>query len=141
MDLRLQIHHRDPVGTWSITGLPGQSVAGFEDLSEGLEYARRQCASAPATIELFVDGLYLVVYQERGWSHQICRPAGYRLAGVGTTTKPVSASKFARICGRLRRNTDCRDISHFPPFYRRTRASRFIAGIASVFHASQTSKS
>ena len=141
MDLRLQIHHRDPVGIWSIKGLPGQSVVEFEGLSEGLEYAKRECASVPAVIELFVDGLYLVVYQKRGWPHQLCRSAGYRHAGIQNTAKPVGASKSAQICGRLRRNTDWRDIWPILSFYWRGRASRFVAGIASAFRASQASKS
>lgn len=141
MDLRLQIHHRDPVGTWSITGLPGQSVAEFEDLSEGLEYAKRRCASAPAVIELFVDGLYLVVYQEQGWPHQLCRPAGYRRAGVGRTTKPASASRFVQIRNRLRRCTASLTICHLLSLYRRTRTSRAVSGTASVFRVSPASKS
>jgi hypothetical protein len=141
MDLRLQIHHRDPVGTWSITGLPGQSVAEFADLSEGLEYAKRECASAPTVIELFVDGLYLVVYQERGWPHQLCRPAGYRRIGVGRTAKPAGASKFVQIGNRLRRCTDFLAIWHLLSLYRRTRASRAVAGMASVFRVSPAPKS
>jgi hypothetical protein len=141
MDLRLQIRHCDQAGIWSIKGLPGQSVAGFENLSEGLEYAKRECASAPAVIELFVDGLYLVVYQKRGWPHQLCRSAGYRPAGIQNTAKPAGASKSAQIGGRLRRNTDWRDIWHLLSFYWIGRASRFVAGIASAFHASQTLKS
>jgi hypothetical protein len=141
MDLNLQIRHCDQTGIWSIKGLPGQSVARFENLSEGLEYAKRECTSAPAVIELFVDGLYLVVYQKSGWPLQFCRSAGYRPAGIQNTAKPASASKCAQTGGRLRRNTHWRDIWHLLSFYRRGRASRFIAGIASVFHAFQTSKS
>ena len=141
MDLRFQIHHCDPVGIWSIKGLPGQSVVEFEGLSEGLEYAKRECASVPAVIELFVDGLYLVVYQKRGWPHQLCRSAGYRPAGIQNTAKPAGASKSAQICGRLRRNTDWRDLWHLLSFYWRGRASGFVASLASAFRASQASKS
>ncbi len=91
MELRLQIH-RDQAGTWSIKGLPEQSVARFDDLSEALEYAKRECAWAPALIEFFVDGVYVVVNQEEGWPHRLCRPA--------------SAPKFAGIRDRLRRCGD-----------------------------------
>jgi len=140
MDLRLQVY-RDPVGTWSIKGLPAQSVAEFEDLSEGLEYAKRGCASAPAVIELFIDGLYLVVYQEKGWPHQLCRPAGYRRTGIGRTAKPASASRFIQIGNRLRRCTASLAIWHLLFLHRRTRASRAVARMASVFRVSPVSKS
>jgi hypothetical protein len=74
MDLHLQIY-RDRGGALSIAGLPRQPVAHFADLSEGLQYARRECAAAPAVIEFRIDGLYMVVYQARGWPQQLCRPA------------------------------------------------------------------
>jgi len=134
MDLRLQVY-RDPVGTWLIKGLPAQSVAEFADLSEGLEYAKRECASAPAVIELFVDGLYLVVYQEKGWPRQLCRPAGNWSTGVRRT------AKFVQIGNRLRRCTASLAIWHLLSLYRRTRASRAVAGMASVFRASPAPKS
>jgi hypothetical protein len=139
MDFRLQVY-RDPLGTWSIKGLPAQSVAEFEDLSEGLEYARRGCASAPAVIELFIDGLYLVVYQERGWPRQLCRPAGYRRTGIRRTAKPAGASKFAQIGNRLRRCADSVAVWHLLSLYRRTRASRAAAGMASVLRVSAAPK-
>jgi hypothetical protein len=129
MDLRLQMH-RDEAGTWSIKGLPQQSVARFDDLSEALEYAKRECAWAPALIEFFVDGVYVVVNQEEGWPHRLCRPA--------------SAAKFAGISDHLRRCGE-RLGARLRSFCRRnwgkTRASRVGAGIASAFHDSQASKS
>jgi hypothetical protein len=88
MDLHLQIH-RDQVGTWSINGLPGQSVARFDDLSEVLEYAKRECAWAPATIEFFIDGVYVIVHQNEGWPQRLCRPASTR--------------RFSKLGDRLRR--------------------------------------
>jgi hypothetical protein len=42
-------------------------------MSTSLEYARSECRAAPATIELFVEGLYVVIHQERGWPRQIVR--------------------------------------------------------------------
>lgn len=123
MDLRLQIHHCDRAGTWSINGLPRQAVARFDHLAEGLEYAKRECASAPAVIELFIDGLYAVVYQERGWPHQLCRPAGCRRAGIGGTARPSSGATFSQICDRLRRIPASLDLWHLVSFYRRASKS------------------
>jgi len=36
-----------------------------------MDYARKECAEAPATIELIVDGFYAVIHQELGWSRQL----------------------------------------------------------------------
>jgi hypothetical protein len=66
MSLSLQIVH-DPSGTWSLHGLPGRPVARLDSLAATIDYARRQCAATPATIELIVDGAYAVIHQERGW--------------------------------------------------------------------------
>jgi hypothetical protein len=74
MYVRLQIR-RNHAGTWSITGLPQQPLAQFEGLGEALQYAKREYGSALAVIELPIDGLYVVVYQERGWPNRICAPA------------------------------------------------------------------
>jgi hypothetical protein len=134
MDLHLQIY-RDPVGIWSIEGLPAPSVAGFEDLSEGLEYAKRECAAAPAVIELFIDGLYLVVYQEKGWPRQLCRPAG------NWSTRVRRTAKFVQIGNGLRRCAESVAVWHPFSLYRRTRASRAVAGLmSSVFRVSHASK-
>jgi hypothetical protein len=54
MGLLLQIVH-DPSGAWSVHGLPGQQVASLASLMASIDYARKQCAAAPATIELMVD--------------------------------------------------------------------------------------
>ena len=134
MDLRLQIY-RDPVGTWSIEGLPAPSVAEFENLSEGLEYAKRRCASAPAGIEFFIDGFYLFVYQEQGWPHRLCRSAGYRRTDVRRT------AKFFQMGNRLRRCANSVAVWHLLSLYRRTRASRAAAGMASALRVFPASKS
>ena len=54
-------------GTWSVQGLSTMPVTRLPSLSASLEYASNACDRAPATIELFVEGLYMVVHQERGW--------------------------------------------------------------------------
>jgi hypothetical protein len=73
MQLQLKIYH-DQNGGWLFRGLPQQPVCRFEDLAEGLECAKQECLSAPALIELYMDGLYAVIHQDRGWPHQLCRP-------------------------------------------------------------------
>jgi hypothetical protein len=66
MSLCLKIS-RDVWGTWSVHGLPPVPVPNLPSLSASIDYARKACEAAPATIELFIDGLYVVIHQERGW--------------------------------------------------------------------------
>jgi|SRR5580704_7594280 hypothetical protein len=73
MNLQLKIC-RDVWGTWSVHGLSPVPVSHIPSLSASLDYARKECAAAPATIELVTDGLYLVVHQERGWPRQLLAP-------------------------------------------------------------------
>jgi hypothetical protein len=78
MGLYLQIVH-DPLGTWSVRGLPKRPVAHLPSLAETVDYARRECAEAPATIELMVDGFYAVIHQELGWPRRLVVPRGEEL--------------------------------------------------------------
>jgi hypothetical protein len=73
MTLRLQIC-RDGRGIWSVHGLSPQRATHFSSLPASIDYARRECAEAPAMIELMVDGLYVVVHQESGWPRQLVAP-------------------------------------------------------------------
>src|SRR5882724_9213021 len=66
MSLQLRICH-NTCGTWSVHGLSPLPAAHLPSLSASLDYARRECAAAPATIELLIDGFYAVVHQENGW--------------------------------------------------------------------------
>ncbi len=75
MGLLLQIVH-DPSGAWSVHGLPGQQVAFLASLTASIDYARKECGEAPATIELMVDGFYAVIHQELGWPRQLVAPEG-----------------------------------------------------------------
>ena len=50
-------------------GLSPPPVAHLPSLSASLDYARGECAAAPATIELLIDGFYAVIHQENGWPH------------------------------------------------------------------------
>jgi hypothetical protein len=89
MSLQVKIR-RDLWGTWSVHGLSPVPVAHLPSLSPSLEYARRECAAAPATIELFIDGFYAVVYQERGWPRRLVGPE---------TDRPGSANSGADLSG------------------------------------------
>jgi hypothetical protein len=73
MSLSLQIVH-DPAGSWSVHGLVNRPVARLASLTASLEYARRECAAAPATIEFMIDGFYAVVHQQHGWPRQVVFP-------------------------------------------------------------------
>jgi hypothetical protein len=70
MSLHLKISS-DDCGTWSVHGLPSLPVKHLPSLSASIDYAREECAAAPATIELLVDGFYAVVHQERGWPRRL----------------------------------------------------------------------
>lgn len=70
MSLRLKIC-RDIWGSWSVHGLSALPTSHLPSLSASIEYARKACDAAPATIELVVDGMYIVIYQDRGWPHQL----------------------------------------------------------------------
>jgi len=49
--------------TWPVAAACGASS---QSLGE-FRLSRRECAAAPATIELEIDGFYVVVHQEDGW--------------------------------------------------------------------------
>jgi hypothetical protein len=80
MSLQIKIR-RDGWGTWSVHGLSSVPVSDLPSLSASIDYARDACNAAPATIELYVDGMYIVAHQERGWPKALvasergrCRP-------------------------------------------------------------------
>ncbi len=91
MGLCLQIVH-DPAGTWSVHGLPQHPVAHLVSLADSVDYARRECAEAPATIELMVDGFYAVIHQELGWPRQLVAPNG---EGLSVSSPPDRAHRSA----------------------------------------------
>jgi hypothetical protein len=131
MPLRLQIR-RDISGPWSLTGLPRQRAVEFDDLAAGLEYAERQCGSAPAIIELISDGIYVAVSQEEGWPHRLCRsPASRHLSAGGSGTLP--AARLARLGDLLRRcalrcGIPCRRTTGHRPSRGSCVGRRFVAG-------------
>jgi hypothetical protein len=66
--------YRDGRGAWSVAGLSPLPVAGLPSLSASIDYACKECAAAPATIELLIDGLYIAAHQERGWPRRLLAP-------------------------------------------------------------------
>jgi hypothetical protein len=95
MSLRLKIC-RDDCGTWCVHGLSPAPVSDLPTLAASLDYARNACNAAPATIELSVDGMYVVVHQECGWPRRLLssetdrpRPAmaGQDLTGASMWTR------------------------------------------------------
>jgi hypothetical protein len=70
MSLCLQIVH-EQAGSWTVHGLANRPVARLPSLAASVDYARRECGEASATIELLIDGLYAVVHQRDGWPRQL----------------------------------------------------------------------
>jgi len=73
MSLQLKIC-QDARGAWSVHGLSPAPMSGLPSLSACIDYARKACDAAPATIELLIDGMYIVVRQERGWPRSLFGP-------------------------------------------------------------------
>ncbi len=73
MTLNLQIC-RETNGSWSVHGLSAPPATHLSSLSASIDYARRQCGEAPATIELIFDGFYAVAHQENGWPRELLAP-------------------------------------------------------------------
>ncbi len=73
MCLHIRIY-RDGRGAWSVAGLSPLPIAGLPSLSASIDYACKECAAAPATIEFLIDGLYIAAYQERDWPRRLLAP-------------------------------------------------------------------
>jgi hypothetical protein len=87
MSLLLQII-REPAGSWIVCGLADRPVAHLPSLAASVDYARRECAEASATIEFLIDGLYAVAHQQDGWPRRLVGPGdGPDTASEGTGTK------------------------------------------------------
>ena len=106
---------RDGSETWSVHGPSPGLVNHFPSLSASLACAREKCSAAPTTIELFVEGLYVVIHQEQGWPRQILSPktdtsdlscppdsaASARLNPARATTLTQNIWRLGDILGRL----------------------------------------
>jgi hypothetical protein len=98
MTLQLKIC-RDVGGTWSVHGLSHVPVSHLPSLSASVDYAKRECAAAPAIFEVIVDGLCLRYFQDAGWQHRI----------VASAAAPRGTGLWSRALGWLRRapKPDC----------------------------------
>jgi hypothetical protein len=95
--VRLQICH-DGCGTWSVCGLSPKPATDLPSLSASIDYARRECREAPATIELMIDGFYAVIHQEEGWPRQLLAPKAEPLWQAADEI----GGRGHRFCERLR---------------------------------------
>jgi hypothetical protein len=92
MDVRVRIC-REAAGYWSVSFPPDPRAAEFDELADGLAYAKNRCDAVAALIELFSDGIYVGVPQPEGWPHQLCLPAS---SMPGTAGLAVKIATFGR---------------------------------------------
>jgi hypothetical protein len=101
MCLRIEIC-RDDGGTWSVHGASSVPVSDLPSLSASIDYARQACNAAPATIELYVDGMYIVAHQERGWAKALVTSDTGRSRPVPAGPDPGGAAPWSRLVAWLR---------------------------------------
>ena len=101
MSLRIKIC-RDVGGTWSVHGPSPVPVSNLPSLSASIDYARRACNAAPATIELYVDGMYIVAHQERGWPKALVASETGRSRPVPAAPDLGRAAMFSRLVAWLK---------------------------------------
>jgi hypothetical protein len=101
MSLRIKIC-REFGGTWSVHGVSPVPVSDLPSLSASLDYARQACNAAPATIELYVDGMYIVAHQERGWPKALVSSEIGRSRPVPAVPDPARAAPWNRLTAWLR---------------------------------------
>jgi hypothetical protein len=101
MSLRIKIC-RDVLGTWSVHEPSRVPVSDLPSLSASIDYARQACNAAPATIELYVDGMYIVAHQERGWPKALVSSEIGRSRPVPAVPDPARAALWSRLTAWLR---------------------------------------
>ena len=101
MSLRIKIC-RDVGGSWSVHGPSPVPVSDLPSLSASIDYARQACDAAPATIELYVDGMYIVAHQERGWPKALVTSEIGQSRPVPTVPDPARAALWSRLVAWLR---------------------------------------
>ena len=102
MSLQIRIC-REVGGSWSVHGPSLVPVSDLPSLSASIDYARQACNAAPATIELYVDGMYIVAHQERGWPKALVSSEIARSRPVLAAPDPARAAPWSRLTAWLRR--------------------------------------
>jgi len=100
MCLRIKIC-RDVGGTWNVQGPSPVPVSDLPSLSASIDYARQACNAAPATFELYVDGMYIVAHQERGWPKALVTSPIGRGRPVPSVPDPGKAALWSRLIAWL----------------------------------------
>jgi hypothetical protein len=62
---------REPDGEWTVVTADGRRHGNFPDIGDAFGFARQSCEAAPATLWLKVDGLVVVVLQDRNWTRPL----------------------------------------------------------------------
>ena len=101
MSLQIKIC-REVGGSWSVHGPSLVPVSDLPSLSASIDYARQACNAAPATIELYVDGMYIVAHQERGWPKALVSSEIRRSHPVPAVPDPARAAVWSRPTAWLR---------------------------------------
>ena len=101
MSLQIKIC-REVGGSWSVHGPSRVPVSDLPSLSASIDYARQACNAAPATIELYVDGMYIVAHQERGWPKALVRSEIGRGRPIAAAPDPARAARWSRLIAWLR---------------------------------------
>src|SRR5260370_8231881 len=100
MCLRIKIC-RDVGGNWNLQGPSPVPVSDLPSLSASIDYARQACNAAPATFELYVDGMYIVAHQERGWPKALVTSPIGRGRPVPSVPDPGKAALWSRLIASL----------------------------------------
>src|SRR5436305_12196932 len=93
---------RDASGTWSVHGPSPVLALHLPSLSSSVDWARQACNAAPATIELYVDGMYIVAHQERGWPKALVASETGRSRAVPASPDQGGAALWSRLAAWLR---------------------------------------
>ena len=101
MSLRIKIC-RDVGGTWSVHGPSLAAVSDLPSLSASIDYARQECNAVPATIEMYVYGMYIVAHQDCGWPKALVSSEIARSRPAPAAPDPARAAPWSRLTAWLR---------------------------------------
>jgi hypothetical protein len=112
----------DAHGTWTVTGTTGTKPLCFRDLPAAVEFARKEACGREADIELWAEGLYMFVHQEKGWPHCLyARAPGRRTATMTANARsPVTSMNpgAGAVAPRQHRQASLAKASPRTTFYR-----------------------